>query len=134
MVPILSAGSGFTPYTGAGIHLRWDPAVFRPDSYDMTGSVISPNYCIYVPDADGAGAYLGCVVLGPTQIADVGLLATLVLKPVASGCSSLHLLTLGPPDWASEDVATYTITILNSPDNVVAESNTYGPDVTACGP
>lgn len=128
-VPIVTSGAGFAPYMAYNIHLRWDNNVFQFTSaagpsggpFDPTGSdaVCPPS----ILDSDGGGVAFGCAQLPPAAYAYAGLLATIVLQPVAtSGCSVLHLLTLGGTDAAPD--GTSTIDLGGTPEaNAYADSS-----------
>lgn len=130
-VPIVTSGSGFDPYTGFNVRLRWDPAVFSFQNADNSGTVINSPFCVeplFDHDPDGGGVIWACTTLdfaSPTTT--TGLLGTIVLAVVSESCSNLHLVTYGPPDGGDGTTGTFTISI----DSQV-QSNTYGPDVQAC--
>ena len=121
-VPIVTTGSGFAAYSGFNIHLRWAPSVFSFSSYDTTGTILTgtpfctSNTATY--DSDGGGVVLGCAFIGGSPASSTGLLATLVLTPAVSGCSSLHLFTLGGVDAGTSGSGTYTT-------NPTSQTNTY---------
>ncbi len=126
-VPVSASGGPPDPYIAFNIHLRFDPAVFSFASANNNGTVLPSPFCpAPVVDADGAGVIYACSSLGGSTTAD-GLIATIVLTPVASGCSNLHLFTLDAPDNGDSNTGTYTV---NNAD-FTPQSMTYGPDVTA---
>lgn len=129
-VVISSAGSGFTPYTGFSIHLRWDPGVFTMSSATSNGGLfdaasgkavcVGPQTSTF--DSDGGGMLLACALVGGQGISDVGTLITVVLAVNGSACTRLHLTTLGPPDGGDTSSGTYTM----NPDadgNVLPQTN-----------
>jgi hypothetical protein len=130
-VPIVTSGSGFDPYTGFNVRLRWDPAVFAFHSAERAGTVISSPFCVepfFDSDPDGGGVIWACTTLdfaNPTTT--TGLLGTIVLSVVSERCSNLHLFTHGPPDGGDGTSGTYTLDLDSEPQN-----NTYGPDMQAC--
>jgi hypothetical protein len=110
-VPVSTTGSDLTPYTGFSIHLRWDPSLFSFASASSAGSVIPGS--LFCPaarvDADGAGAIYACTAIGGSPTTTAGLLATVSLTPVGTGCSALHLFTYGGADNGDAGSGTYTI-------------------------
>jgi hypothetical protein len=110
-VPVSTTGSNLTPYTGFSIHLRWDPSLFSFASASSAGSVIPGS--LFCPaarvDADGAGAIYACTAIGGSPTTTAGLLATVSLTPVGTGCSALHLFTYGGADNGDAGSGTYTI-------------------------
>jgi len=109
-IPISTAGSGFAPYSGFSVHLRWTSSVFSFASANSTGTVIPSPFCpASVPDSDGAGVTYACTSTNAASISTTGLLATIVLTPAASGCSALHLFTFGAPDGGVANDGTYTV-------------------------
>lgn len=119
-VPIQTTGSGFDPYLGFNVHLRWDPAVFTFSSASNTGTILAQPFCPpAAADGDGGGVAWGCTALGGSSTT-TGLLGTLILTPAASGCSALHLFTFGGPDGGTATTGTYTIA-----EDFTPQSNTY---------
>ncbi len=112
LVPVLASGSGFNPYRGANIHLRWDASVFAFSKVTAVGGILDPTiraYCVTpLLDSDGGGATYGCVLVGAPSLS-TGLLATFTLVPTGAGCSPLHLFTVGPPDNGQSTYGTYTM-------------------------
>jgi hypothetical protein len=106
-VPVNSTGTGVPVYSAFNIHLRWNSAVFSFDSANLTGGVIPSGICAAFADSDGGGARYACIAGAETTA--TGLLATIVLSPAASGCSSLHLFTLGAPDNGDEITGTFIL-------------------------
>jgi hypothetical protein len=107
LVPVNSTGTGVPAYSGLNIHVRWDGGVFSFDSVNSTGGVIASPLCAAFADDDGGGARYACISGGQTTA--TGLLATIVLSPAASGCSSLHLFTLGAPDNGDQLTASFIL-------------------------
>jgi alpha-tubulin suppressor-like RCC1 family protein len=107
-VPILASGGGFSPYDGFNLHLRWASSVFRFSTVDMTSSIINSPFCAGpIADGDGGGVTFGCTSLnGPTG--GTGLLATVVLRPLDTGCSNIHVFTLAGVDSGDAGSASYT--------------------------
>src|ERR1700674_1120220 len=108
-IPINAVGSTFDPYAGFNVHLRWDLSVFSFSSANDSGTVLTSPFCAPpLVDGDSAGVVYACTGLGgPSTTA--GLLGTILLTPAASGCSALHLFTLGPPDGGDAGNGTYTV-------------------------
>ena len=108
-IPVSTTGTGLAPYTAFSLHLRWSPAVFAFASASSAGSVLpgSPFCPPAQVDADGAGVTFACTALGAAQTATAGLLATLTLTPVGTGCSPLHLFTYGGSDGGDSGSGTY---------------------------
>jgi hypothetical protein len=107
LVPVNSTGTGVPAYSGLNIHVRWDGGVFSFESVNSTGGVIASPLCAAFADDDGGGARYACISGGQTTA--TGLLATIVLSPAASGCSSLHLFTLGAPDNEDQLTASFIL-------------------------
>lgn len=108
-IPISTGGSGFAAYSGFSIHLRWSSAVFSYSSVNITGGVLASPVCANaIADGDGGGVTVACVATGAAT-STTGLLATIVLTPSVSGCSTLHLFTFGPPDNGVASNSTYTV-------------------------
>jgi hypothetical protein len=121
-VPIVASTTAANPFTGFSVHLRWDSSIFRFVSANAGGSIVPNPFCPSASqDADGAGATFGCVSLGVSSVTDPGLLATILLSPVGSGCSLLHLFTFGAPNGGDANTGTFTV---NSADQSV-QSNAY---------
>lgn len=119
-LPLSATGSGFDPYSGFNIHLRWDASIFKFDSANDTGTVINSPFCpAPAVDGDNAGVIYACTATS-TPTTTGGLLATIVLTPVSVGCSALHLFTLGPPDGGDTTTGTYTI----DPSDFTPQTNT----------
>lgn len=119
VVPIDAFGSGFTPYMGFNVHLRWDPAVFSYSSYSAASGPFDPAnpnaLCADTTllDGDGGGVVVGCVGVdlvggGPRPVSTKGLLVKILLTPKA-GCSNLHLVTYGAPDGGGDTAGSYTV-------------------------
>ncbi len=119
-VPVSTAGTGFMPYSGFSVHLRWISSVFTFSSANSGGTVIPSPLCPNpIIDSDGGGATYACAATAGSTTA-TGLLATIVLTPAASGCSALHLFTFGAPDGGVANNGTYTV-----------DANTNAPQTTA---
>ncbi|MBF6601259.1 MAG: hypothetical protein IVW36_12200 [Dehalococcoidia bacterium] len=114
-VAIETRGTGFVPYSGFGIHARWNPAIFAVDSADPAGGPFAGDAALCIGptasagDADGAGTIVACALKGSNTVSSSGLLTTLVFTPKGSGCSVIHLTTLGAPDGGDTTTGTYTI-------------------------
>jgi hypothetical protein len=108
-LPVNTTGSGFAPYSGFSVHLRWTSSVFTFASANSTGTVISSPFCPNpIVDSDGAGVIYACTSTSGSATT-TGLLATIVLSPAASGCSPLHLFTFAGIDGGDSTTGTYTI-------------------------
>lgn len=105
------AGTGLAPYAGFNIHLRWDHSLFNFASANTTGTVLPGSLLCpsAIPDTDGAGVLYACSTLGGAQTSSAGLLGAIVLTPVGTGCSLLHLFTEGRADGGDTSTGTYTI-------------------------
>jgi hypothetical protein len=104
---VMSTPSNGATYEGFNIHVRWDPDAFAFASANHEGSVLPSLLCAEpVVDSDGGGVTYGCLTTGATTAA-TGLLGTIVLTPLGAGCSTLHLVTLGPPDDGDDVSGTY---------------------------
>ncbi len=119
------------PYSGANVTLTWDPALLSFSSVDTSGTTLAAAgtlLCLPAPysGAGGTGELDSCSVIGSPSITSAGLLMTFVLTVKANGCSSLHLVTLGPPDNGGGTFGTYTIDAATGN----AQANTYGTDVS----
>lgn len=110
-VPVNLTGTGIPAFTGFNIRLRWSPSVFKFSSAPTTGSVLPESiFCVAaLPDADGAGVVLACFALAEAETTSAGLLATVVLQPVGTGCSPLHLSTYGGADDGDQTTGTFTM-------------------------
>ena len=108
-IPIGTTGTGFDPYNGFNLHLRWAPSVFSFTAVDTDGTVINgPGCAAPVPDGDGGGVTFNCMASGgPTT--GSGHLGTVMLTPLNMGCSMLHVFTFGTPDYGDISTGTYTI-------------------------
>lgn len=115
--------SGTVDALGFNVHLRWDPAAFTFSSANASGSIIPSPFCAQSIDTDGAGIVFGCATTG-AHATQTGLLATIVLTPASSGCSTLHLVTFGDPDAGDSGNGTY----LMAPDNT-PQATAYGSDI-----
>jgi hypothetical protein len=115
--------TGTVDALGFNVHLRWDPGVFTFSSANANGSVVPSPLCAQAVDDDGAGIVYGCASIGSRATAE-GLLATIVLTPAVSGCSSLHLITLAGPDAGGSGNGSYVIAPDNTPQSVA-----YGTDI-----
>jgi SurA N-terminal domain len=119
-VPVSTDGSGFAPYSGFSVHLRWSSSVFTYASASNTGTLIPSPFCPNpIVDSDGAGVTYACTSTSGS-VTTTGLLATIVLTPAASGCSPLHLFTFGAPDGGAANDGTYTV-----------DADTNAPQATA---
>jgi hypothetical protein len=115
-VAIETRGEGFVPYIGFNIHLRWEPGIFQLDSASEDDGPFAGTAAICLGptpsagDHDGGGAILSCSLIGSTStVSSAGLLTTFLLTPKGSGCSQLHLTTIGPPDNADATAGTFTM-------------------------
>jgi hypothetical protein len=110
-VPVQVAGTGIASFTGFSIHVRWNASIFKFDSARSTGTVLPGS--VFCPaatvDADGAGAILPCTALSGAETTSAGLLGTIVLTPVGTGCSPLHLFTYQGADAGDGGTGTYTM-------------------------
>jgi hypothetical protein len=110
-VAVNVTGTGIPAFTAYQIHLRWNPSIFKFGSARsagtiLPGSVVCPTA---VADADGAGVFFACTAVGGAETTSPGLLGTIVLTPVGTGCSPLHLFTDGGADAGDEATGTYTM-------------------------
>ena len=141
---VSTSGSGFTPYSGFSLHMRWDPALFEFVSATPAGGLfdssagnalcIGPDTQGY--DADGGGMIMSCSAIGDTTVSGGGLLVTVVLSVKGSGCTRLHLTSLGPPDGGDSTSGTFTIAGGVNPvpeANVLQDALIEASTGTACG-
>ncbi|MHB8376573.1 MAG: hypothetical protein ACYDEB_06410, partial [Dehalococcoidia bacterium] len=121
-VPIVAQGTAVDPYNAYTLHLRWDPTLFTLSGARTTGTVFGQTAFCLPPqrDGDGAGVAIACTSVGGSTT-NSGLLATILLAPVSSGCSILHLFTFGPPDHGDANTGTFTVNAANS----TVQTNTY---------
>jgi hypothetical protein len=127
-VPIDTTGTPFPSYSGFNIHLRWDPALFHYSASSSVGSVIPSPFCATSADDDGGGVIYGCTATGTASTSTAGLLATISLQPIGSGCSGLHLFTM-TFDGGDTSTGTYLIDAgTNTPDHLggIAYTNDGG--------
>ncbi|MHB8377680.1 MAG: hypothetical protein ACYDEB_12110, partial [Dehalococcoidia bacterium] len=116
-IPVTTTGTTFDQYMGFNLEMKWDGAVFAFSSVDMTGSVLTPALFPFCPPANattfetppGSGVNYGCTaVLGVVPADTAGLLVTVVLTPLGTGCSAIHLQTLTEAQ-NNGSLSTYTI-------------------------
>ncbi len=126
-VPILTSGSAPNAYNGFNAQLRFDPAVFSFSSFNQTGSLVAWTLCpAALQDATTGpgGVVVSCLLIGAST-KSVGVLGNIVLTPIGTGCSNLHLETVAEANDPTHTYDTYTLDALtNTP-----QDNTYGPDV-----
>ncbi len=118
VVTVSTAGKAAS-YRGFNLHLRWAPHVFALASATATGGIFDEEnntdggvMCVGPTDAldaDGGGTVVGCTFLGMHSTSATGVLATITLRPRASGCSSMHLVRVGPSDNAGSTGGSYLI-------------------------
>lgn len=110
-VPVLTTGVKFAAFNRFQIHLRWDPTLFVFLRVDAAGGMFDPSntgYCDTIaPDPDHGGVIVNCH-LNIGLVTASGLLATVILTPAASGCSTLHLVTYAAPDGGGASAGSYT--------------------------
>ncbi|MHB8377802.1 MAG: hypothetical protein ACYDEB_12735 [Dehalococcoidia bacterium] len=128
-IPVLISGSGFSPYVGFALHLRWDPTVFHFSSATNTGGLFDAGgFCPAADpntfDADGGGVQYSCTTLTGPKTA-TGQLALISITPLGTGCSSVHMFTYGPPDGGTGATGTYTV----NDGDFQPQANTYGPNL-----
>lgn len=134
-MPVLTSASQ-DPYTGFSVHLKFDGALLSFLSGGSGGALEtsgSQALCISVPDTDGNGGIISCSTIGAASTTSAGTLGNIALaRKTTSGCSNLHLETLGPPDGGDTTTGTYTIatTGTGQTQTPVPQRNTYGPDVS----
>src|SRR5207253_7038217 len=58
-----------------------------------------------------------------------GIIGTINLLPVGTGCSTIHVFTLGAPDNGDGNTGSYTTASVSN--MAVPQTNIYGPDQTA---
>lgn len=129
VIPVLTSAST-DGYSGANIHLSWDPTLLSFSGFDTTGSTLSGGSPICVPAADsgGAGAVVACSAVGSFTTTAAGVLMDFKLTPVGPvGCSTIHVSTLNAPDNAGTTFGSYTI----NADDGQPQANTYGGDLLA---
>lgn len=108
VIPINATGAVADAYAGFNIHLQWDDAIFSFDSASNAGTVIPSPFCPSpVPQGTTGVVYACTSIAGPTSA--TGLLATITLNVIGTGCSELHLFTFGPPDDGGSNFGTYTV-------------------------
>lgn len=136
-IPIAASGSGFSPFAGFQVHLRWDPAIFQLDSATSAGgpfdAAAGRGLCVgpitNLFDSDGGGMLFSCATIGsaganPTGpgVTAAGMIATVLFTPKGQGCSVLHLVTLGGADGGDSQSGSYT----DSADgSAAAQDNQY---------
>jgi hypothetical protein len=132
-IPVSTVGTSLPAYTGFNIHLRWDPALFHYSADDSSGTIITSPSCATAADSDGGGVVFGCTSLGGASTTDPGLLGTIALQPVGSGCSELHLFTL-TGDHGDGSTGTYVVDVgTNTPDHLGAADYTVDSGATTSG-
>ncbi|MHB8378181.1 MAG: hypothetical protein ACYDEB_14675 [Dehalococcoidia bacterium] len=105
-IPVSTSAVTFDPYVGFNIAMKWDGTVFAYSSVDMAGSILNaftpfcppPDSTTFVTPSN-SGVNFGCTALAPplgppSGLTTTGLLATVVLTPLTTGCSAIHLTTL----------------------------------------
>lgn len=97
------------------VHVRWDPNIFSLSGGSVSGGILDPatqhSVCPQaLADPDDGGISLSCALYAPSTTTGGGLLASIVLAPIAVGCSYIHLLTPGSPDNAGSG-ATITVNL-----------------------
>ncbi len=113
-IPVSTTGTTFDPYMGFNLEMKWDGAVFAFSSTDLTGSILNAAFP-FCPPANattfetppGSGVNYGCTALLGT-LNTTGLLVTVVLTPLGTGCSAIHLQTLAEAQ-NNGSLSTYTI-------------------------
>ena len=128
-IPVLTSGSGFSPYAGLNLHVRWNPTLFSFASATNAGGLFgSGGFCppadSHTFDPDGGGVLYSCTTLGG-PISGTGLVAVISITPLATGCSPIHLFTLGPPDNGNDSTGTYTVDATDFTSQVTP----YGADI-----
>ncbi len=110
-VAVNLTGTGIPAFVGFNVHLRWNASILKFASANSTGTVLTGS--VFCPsalaDADGAGAILACTAVPTTEVSSAGLLGTFVLTPVGTGCSPLHLFTVGGADGGDTGDGTFTM-------------------------
>ncbi len=121
-VPISTTGSGFAPYSGFSVHLRWTSSVFSFASATNAATVILSPFCpAPLVDSDGGGVTYACTSTNGASTTASGRLATISLVPAAaSGCSALHLFTYAGADNGDVGSGSYTLDTASDP-----QSNAY---------
>lgn len=139
VVPITTTGSGFPPYATFNIHLRWDSSVFRFASASTVGGLFDPTVAtcqILQPDA-GGGVIYSCLPTGHL-ISTSGLLAMISLTRIQTGCSRLHLLTIGAPDGGNTSTGTFVAVgsgpLVGTPEPSAYVDGSANDQGTACAP
>lgn len=112
-VPIVASGTGFNAYQAFQIHLRWDPTVFHFGSANNVGGIFDPSNkthsvrtVVFSRSRGTGGVIYACSLVGQTSTLSTGLLTTITRVPQQAGCSTLHLLSYGPPDNDAQGTAT----------------------------
>jgi hypothetical protein len=133
LVPISATGSGFSPFAGLYIHLRWDPAKFMFAGMDRHAGLFGGASAACenpVADAGGGGAWISCYFPQAGSISTGGLLVTVLLTPLQTGCSLLHLATAGAPDYAVPGTFTFTRYGANQTNSYADRTSTH--DGSSC--
>ena len=123
-VAVLAAFFG-DPFVAYKVHVRWDPRLFRFRYLNYGAQLFARDGAVCVDpttsaDADGGGIIFGCLsTLGP--VFGGGSLANIRLTAVGSGCSPLHVVTLGPPDGGDGRMGSYFVRA----DGLIPERGSY---------
>lgn len=118
---VVTSGASPSPYVGWQAEISWNPAVFRFDSADVTGTQFSDNGICLPPDdstspppapypaAQGSFVNDACTLLTTPGLEVPTRLVSVTLSVIAPGCSYIHLVTFGAPDGGGVNAGSYTV-------------------------